>query len=245
MGDGKGGFIAISRDIFNHPLFEQNQPFSRREAWEWLIAQAAWKPEARRGRYGVVHVERGQLASTYRELGKAWRWPKSNVARFLSKLSAETMIYLAKTALGTTTDTVPGTPTRYPVTFISISKYDVFQNKAAGRKSRLGQEAGQEAGQRSAEATESKDLFGAQQNKHSNHSLRAEAGERWSNRPKPAHGARNGKVIWFDWGTEEWHTYAEDFRQVTNSIVLPESRREGRGNWFVRLGESHRKRKRA
>lgn len=241
-----GGFIAISRSIFEHPvLTEPTRRLSRREAFEWLIAKAAWKPEGTRGPFGVAHVERGQLVSSCRELGKAWGWPKSNVARWLRRWCREGMISLITTQSGTTNGTSPRTPTFYRLTYISICNYEKFQAAAGRRQNKVGQAPGHGMGQASAQLSLSQEIFGAQQSNHLNHSLRVEATERWSEIPKPAHGATNGTVIWFDYGTKDWTLYAADYAEVRGAQIMPESRRGGRGNWFIKLGELHRKAKRA
>jgi hypothetical protein len=41
----RNGVVAISRKLFDQddPFFG-GEPFTRREAWQWLIAEAAYKP---------------------------------------------------------------------------------------------------------------------------------------------------------------------------------------------------------
>src|ERR1700721_4311094 len=84
------GYIAVSRSIFDHPLFK-NRP-DWHVAWEKLIAAAAWKPQAHAGRWGSAHVERGQLASTVRALASMLGWPKSSVEYFLARLETAEMM---------------------------------------------------------------------------------------------------------------------------------------------------------
>ncbi|WP_445490228.1 hypothetical protein [Rhodopseudomonas sp. RCAM05734] len=64
----KLGVFAISRKLMGRddPFFGDD-PFSRREAWQWLIAEAAWKPRkvnvgAGRGAT-VVSLERGRAGA--------------------------------------------------------------------------------------------------------------------------------------------------------------------------------------
>src|SRR4029077_19478225 len=86
-------YFAVSRGIFEHTLFTHGKrPYSRREAWEWLIAQAAWKPKGHRHVYGIAELNRGQLSFTKRELAGIWRWPATNVLCFLHRLRLEEMI---------------------------------------------------------------------------------------------------------------------------------------------------------
>src|SRR5215204_2172895 len=85
------GFFQVDRGVWSHPVFA-SEAFTEREAWLWLIARAAWKPNGVRVGQLLIHVERGQLAVSSRYLAEAWRWGKSSVARFLTKLNDAGMI---------------------------------------------------------------------------------------------------------------------------------------------------------
>lgn len=79
------GFVAVDRAIFDHACFSE-APFSEREAWLWLIMEAAWKKRTRRIGHILVDLERGQLAASLRFMAERWRWSKDRVARFLERL---------------------------------------------------------------------------------------------------------------------------------------------------------------
>lgn len=102
--------FKIHYDIF------AKEAFSKREAWNWLIAN--------------VREEKSQyrVKSSLRILAKSWQWPKTKVARFLKELtsanlietensSSSTMIKITSTtraqfieiAIGTETETVNDT----------------------------------------------------------------------------------------------------------------------------------------
>ena len=85
------GVFALDRGIFDHPVFA-DEAFTEREAWAWLIAEAAWKPRVRRVAHGTVSLARGQLAASIRFLGERWGWRKGRAERFLARLKAEAMI---------------------------------------------------------------------------------------------------------------------------------------------------------
>lgn len=106
------GVFAVDRGVFDHPLLANDQPYSRREAWLWLVSEAAWKPRTV-GRAGaVIELERGQLAHSIRFMAEAWGWSKSSVDRFLTRLKTGTMI-----------ETDAGTG----VVVITICNYDAYQ----------------------------------------------------------------------------------------------------------------------
>jgi hypothetical protein len=111
------GTINVARSIFDHPMFDDGKPLSQREAWLWLISNAAWRPVqviVRNGRsQELVNLERGQLTYSRSFLCKAWAWPsEKRVRTFLSRLEREHMIDLQTGQLQTV---------------ISICNYEVFQ----------------------------------------------------------------------------------------------------------------------
>lgn len=105
------GFYRMKRGWQDHPVFG-NEAFSRRDAWEWMIANAAYQAHD----VGVigkrVRVERGQLLYSLRYLARAWQWDDAKVRRFLSRLEKEEMIDAATDA---------------GVTRLTIRNYDDYQ----------------------------------------------------------------------------------------------------------------------
>jgi hypothetical protein len=112
------GHINVARSIFDHPMFDDGRPLSPREAWLWLISNAAWRPMqvmVRNGRsQQLVSLERGQLTYSRSFLCKAWSWKSDKSVRtFLARLRQEQMIDLQTGQLQT---------------IISICNYGVFQS---------------------------------------------------------------------------------------------------------------------
>lgn len=106
------GVFAVDRGVFDHPLFATGEPFSRREAWLWLVAEAAWKPRQVNRNGVIIDLQRGQLAHSIRFMAEAWGWSKSAVDRFLARLKTGTMI---------------GTEAGTGAIVITICKYDAYQ----------------------------------------------------------------------------------------------------------------------
>lgn len=107
------GTVNISRDLWDDPAF-RNEPFSQREAWVWMIAEASWKKRTRRVGSYEVETERGQLAASTRFLAKAWSWAEPRVRRYLDMLENRRMISRVTDA---------------GVTVITICKYDDYQGR--------------------------------------------------------------------------------------------------------------------
>ena len=114
------GSIIVARRIFEDSAFKK-EPFSEREAWLWMLMDAAWKDHERRVSDTPMTIKRGQLAGSIRFWATAWGWSKSKVHRYLERLEKRDMV---RTECGT------------GVTVITICKYDKFQNggTAAGQQ---------------------------------------------------------------------------------------------------------------
>ncbi len=106
------GVFAVDRGIWDHDLFYDGEPLSRREAWLWLVSEASWKERTRRIAGKVIDLKRGQFVGSLRFIASKWRWSEPRVRRFLAALISESMID-AKTDAG--------------VTVITICKYNEYQ----------------------------------------------------------------------------------------------------------------------
>lgn len=126
------GVFAVDRGIFDHPVLNSREPFSRREAWLWLLSEAAWKPRSFRSQGKQIELKRGQLSHSVRFLADKWGWSKSAVGRFLDVLQTETMI-----------EKESGTGQ----VVITICNYDQFQRVSLPTGTATGTQIGTEAGQ--------------------------------------------------------------------------------------------------
>lgn len=130
------GVFAVDRGIFDHPLFEEERVFTRREAWLWLLSEAAWKPCRKRIGHAVIEIKRGQLSHSIRFIAAAWGWSKSRVDRFLDELRQEGMV-------GTTSGTGTGTGQL----IITICKYSDYQRVSLPNGTASEPHRGTDAGQ--------------------------------------------------------------------------------------------------
>lgn len=117
----------MDKGWFEHPVFD-DQPFTEREAWAWMIAAAA--PAERFRRLGQVRVlvKRGQFKHSHRFLAKRWQWSVARVQRFLAKLVAESMIESV---------------TESGVTCVTLCNYDKYQPSTAVTESAASQQPSQ------------------------------------------------------------------------------------------------------
>lgn len=105
------GVFAVDRGIWDHPSFA-DEPFTEREAWQWLISEAAFKARVRNVGGRKIELTRGQLAASVRFMAERWQWSKSRVDRFLKRLKTDAMI---------------GTDSGTGLLVITLCNYDKFQ----------------------------------------------------------------------------------------------------------------------
>lgn len=120
-------FYVMQRGWKNNPIFA-DEPYTEREAFEYLIEHAAWKPRIYRVGAKAYKLKRGQLTASLRFLADAWKWNKNKVDRFLSILADGDMI---------------GTENGTGQTVITICNYCKYQDKTSKSGTKLGQETGQ------------------------------------------------------------------------------------------------------
>lgn len=107
------GTVNIARSLWDDEAFA-DAPFSEREAWIWMIADASWKARTRRIGDYIIDLERGQLAGSVRFWAKAWQWTPAKVQRFLARITKLGLVRIS-------TDT--------GVSVVSICNYDDYQAK--------------------------------------------------------------------------------------------------------------------
>jgi hypothetical protein len=103
MSEKTCGWLLTSRCMRSHPVVGSGRPgkaanpalgfcYSHREAWEWLLEEASYKP-----RLKVVHgqcysLEVGDLVASIEFMAMAWNWTPKAVRWFLEKLGASEMV---------------------------------------------------------------------------------------------------------------------------------------------------------
>ncbi|MEM7191291.1 MAG: hypothetical protein AAF405_00240 [Pseudomonadota bacterium] len=112
-----GGTVNIARSLWDDPAFKA-EPYTEREAFIWLIMEAAWKPRTRRIAGHVVDLQRGEAASSVRFMAEAWSWSKSRVSRYLARLRVSGLIENRDSS---------GTANGTGLTVVTICKYDEYQ----------------------------------------------------------------------------------------------------------------------
>ena len=90
------GRYWMARGWMDHSLF-RGEPYSKAQAWCWLIEKAAWK----RHRIAIggkeIFLRRGQLSYSTRYMAKAWGWSEAKVRRVLRLFQKWSNIDMAPT----------------------------------------------------------------------------------------------------------------------------------------------------
>jgi hypothetical protein len=126
------GYYLMHRGWRDNPVFAP-EPYTEREAWEWLIEHAAFADRQERVGRQMVDLRRGQVPVSVRKLADSWQWSKSRVQRYLAKLASASMV---------------GTVEVLDGTILSLCKYETYQDPTLSRTASGGTLAGQRTGQR-------------------------------------------------------------------------------------------------
>lgn len=86
-------WYLMKRGWMDHPVFK-DEPFTQREAWEWLIANALYADSIISIAGHPVPLNRGQLSYSNSFLAKAWKWDSERVRRLLKRFATWGMIAL-------------------------------------------------------------------------------------------------------------------------------------------------------
>lgn len=118
-----GGWIAVRRNIHEHPIFA-GQP-ERVYVWLWMISTAAWKDTRMDANGRTITVRRGQILTSYRQMSKATGVGVQVCRTLIERLQTENAV---------NTDTSTGRM------LITICNYDKYQTppSVAGTGSNTG-----------------------------------------------------------------------------------------------------------
>lgn len=114
------GFYILDRDFWTDDTFE-DEPFTEREAWHWLIAHASYEPRRMRVGSRIIQIGRGQVAVSLRSLAETFGWS-------VGKLRNYTRILIDAEKISTECNT--------QLTIITLCNYDKFQNRAKNPSTR-------------------------------------------------------------------------------------------------------------
>lgn len=117
---GERGVVGMDRGVFEHELLK-GEPYTRVQAWLWLVAEAAWKPRRSRVAGTWIELDRAQLAHSLGHMAEKWQWTVKRVRYFLARLVDDGMVEVGQKK---------GTGRGIAVTVLTICNYDEYQKVA-------------------------------------------------------------------------------------------------------------------
>jgi hypothetical protein len=121
----KARWVRVTAAMCDHRIF-RGEPYDRRSAWLWLIANAAWNDHRVRTRGGMVTIKRGEVIAGSEQLASIWGWSRKRVRTFLAELEAEGMVS-------------KGPDRGQLVTILTICNYEKYQTVPANEGPDMGQ----------------------------------------------------------------------------------------------------------
>ncbi len=129
-GRMNGNWIAVSRDMRDHPIVGMGQPvqpadpergsYSRYEAWQDLLMEAQYKPFEVLNKGKLVTLQRGQLMAARAWLARRWNWSEKTVRIFLQRLETEFMLRSEQSSMR-------GQRAGHYNNILTICNYDLYQ----------------------------------------------------------------------------------------------------------------------
>jgi hypothetical protein len=133
-------YIPINRKLFSHPLWMEERPFSKFEAWIDLIQSARFEDGEAAALIGgkLIRWNRGELPVSLRYQGEKWKWSKNKVDDFFRMLESEKMIH-KRTQKGTS-QTI--------ITLCNYKSYNINRKSEGQQKGQSRDSEGTAEGQR-------------------------------------------------------------------------------------------------
>lgn len=107
------GWISLHRQLQDHWLWKDSEPFDKRSAWVDLLLLANHDDAKIPYKGKIVTCRRGEVNRSILWLADRWGWSRNKVRRFLELLKSDNMIELSTTTHETT---------------ITIVNYSFFQD---------------------------------------------------------------------------------------------------------------------
>ena len=158
--NGHYGVFAVARKLYDpNDDFFGGEAYSKRDAWQWLIAKAYFRPgtvKVRTGRgHVLVELDRGQLCHSRSFMATSWGWTEKRVRVFLDALERREMIARTRGQQSTEETSKKGQHKGQQEgqlrSVISICKYCEYQFEIGGKGQVEGQQNGPAKGQQSPE----------------------------------------------------------------------------------------------
>ena len=113
------GWISLHRKVFNNPVVAPKKPYSKFEAWCWLMAKANHSNNKFVMGSEVIKTDEGEVVTSQKKLQQQFGWGNTRVRTYLKLLQSDEMIAVKSTAKRT---------------HITICNYTSYQDKQTKTK---------------------------------------------------------------------------------------------------------------
>lgn len=117
------GWIKLHRKIKDNDIWNDKEPFTKRDAWIDLLLRATHKEEKFLIGNTVIKLKAGQIFTSQVQLAKDWKWSRHKVQCFLNLLTKSGQITNEKGALKKAQ--------RY--TLLTITNWELYQSDNSGK----------------------------------------------------------------------------------------------------------------
>ena len=101
MANKKLGFVPLYRSIQEHWLWNNDEPFSKGQAWIDLLLSVNHEEKKIPVGCSIITIKPGQMWTSYVKLAKSWGWSRKRVYRYLNMLKSDGMVLVNGTSNGT------------------------------------------------------------------------------------------------------------------------------------------------
>ena len=115
------GWVSLHRKVFENPIIKPSRPYSRFEAWCWLIIRANHTDSKFVLGNEIIKAGAGEVITSQKKLALQFGWGNTKVRNFLKLLENDTMIEVKTTS---------------KTTRITICNYLTYQDSQTKKKSK-------------------------------------------------------------------------------------------------------------
>ena len=115
------GWVSLHRKVFENPIIKPSKPYSRFEAWCWLIIRANHTDNKFVLGNEIIKAGAGEVITSQKKLALQFGWGNTKIRNFLKLLENDTMIEVKTTS---------------KTTRITICNYLTYQDSQTKKKSK-------------------------------------------------------------------------------------------------------------
>lgn len=91
-GETMEGWIRLYRQIKNHWIWKDKEPFDKRSAWIDLLLMVNHSNKKITFEDDFITIERGQTLTSIKKLSERWMWSRHKVSDYVNRLEQDGMI---------------------------------------------------------------------------------------------------------------------------------------------------------